>query len=54
MSQEHTITHVVPAALVQRAVGAGIDLVKLLELVQKYGPLAVQILDEILSHLASK
>lgn len=54
MSQTHTVTHVVPAGLVEQAVSSGIDLVKLLELVQKYGPLAMQILEEILSYLGNK
>lgn len=54
MSQEHAVTHFVPGDLIHQAGLHGIDLAKVLELIQKYGPLAIQILTDILAHLAKK
>ena len=46
----HTVHHAIPTALVQEAQARGLALQNILELLVRYGPVALQILTEILAH----
>jgi hypothetical protein len=50
----HLVSHTIPSSLISDAKAKGISLKAILDLLTQYGPLAIQILTEILNHLTPK